>query len=275
MEFWSYLPNRVISHMFEDGFRERGCEVVDASAISREARRVKSEAEIALMKEAIRVCDIGHEAILEYARVGKTELEVMGEVTREMMKAGGELPALIHVFNTYSMIGDKVAGRGHSMPTTRKLKAGEVLHADLCGVLHRYHGNVLRGYFIGEPPAKLVDMYEKAGGALEHANQHLRAGMTVAEVNKIMRDYCEASGLIDEEGWVLGYELGLSLPPDWVGDFYFNMLDELYLDRVFEPGMVTNLEILFSTALIDTLIWRKEGVENPTRIPRKLLTLPA
>src|SRR5437868_6576977 len=89
MEFWSYLPNRVVSHMFEDAFRERGCDVVDASAITREVRRVKSPSEIAVMKEALRICDIGHDAILEYARVGKTELEVMGEVTREMMAAGG------------------------------------------------------------------------------------------------------------------------------------------------------------------------------------------
>lgn len=275
MEFWSYLPNRVVSHMFEDAFRERGCDVVDASAITREVRRVKSPAEIAVMKEALRICDIGHDAILEYARVGKTELEVMGEVTREMMAAGGELPALIHVFNARPMVGDRVAATGHAMPTTRKLAAGEILAADLCGVKHRYHGNVLRGYYLGDPPAKLVDLYEKAAGAFDHAAKELRGGMTVREVNKSLRGYCERSGLIDEEGWVLGYELGLSLPPDWVGDFFFNMLDTDYLDRVFEPGMVTNLEILFSTALIDTLIWKKDGVENPTRTPRKLLTLPA
>jgi Xaa-Pro aminopeptidase len=274
MEFHSYLPNRVISHMFEDGFRERGCTVVDASAMTREVRRVKSPAEIALMTKAIHVCDVGHQAILDFARAGKTELEVMGEVTHVMMKEGGELPALIHVFNVHQLVGDRVAASGHAMPSTRKIERNHVLHADLCGVLNRYHGNLLRGYFFGDPPEKLVQRYDLAGQAIDHAVTHLRAGMTVREVNKVLRTYCESCGLMNEEGWVLGYELGLSLPPDWVGDFYFNIEDELYLERVFEPGMVTNLEILFGTAMIDTLIWQKNGLENPARTPRKLFVLP-
>lgn len=275
MEFWSYVPNRAISHMIEDAFREHGCDVVDASVITREARRVKSEEELDVMREAIRICDIGHQAIQEYARVGKTELEVMGEVNREMMKAGGELPALIHVFNVRPLVNGRVASSGHSMPTTQKLQPGMVLSADLCGVKHRYHGNVLRGYYIGEPPAHLVDIYERAAGAITMAETNFKAGLTVREVNEAFKAYCETSGLAKEEGWILGYELGLSLPPDWVGDFFFNMLDVDYLDRQFLPGMVTNLEILYGTALIDTLIWGEGGIENPTTTPCKLLTLPA
>ncbi len=275
LEFWSYLPNRAISEMFERGFREKGCDVSDASAITREVRRVKSPAELEMIREAIRIADIGHAAIQEYARVGKTELEVMGEVTREMMKAGGELPALIHVFNVKPLVNGRPVATGHSMPTTRRIEPGNVLAADLCGVVNRYHGNVLRGFIFGDPPAKLVDLYEKSAGALDFAGKELRAGMTVRQVNDLLRGYCERAGLIDEEGWVLGYELGLSLPPDWVGDFYFNMHDTDYLDRVFEPGMVTNLEILFSTDLIDTLFWGTDGMENPTTTPRKLFVLPA
>ena len=78
--------------------------------------------------------------------------------------------------------------------------------------------------------------YELAGQAIDHAVTHLRAGMTVREVNKVLRSYAKSCGLMNEEGWVLGYELGLSLPPDWVGDFYFNIEDELYLDRVLSQG---------------------------------------
>ncbi|MGF7162565.1 Xaa-Pro aminopeptidase [Rhodoligotrophos appendicifer] len=275
MEFWSYVPNRAISHMIEDAFRENGCEVKDASVIAREARRVKSAAELDVIREAIRICDIGHQAILEHARVGRTELDVMGAVNHEMMKAGGELPALIHVFNGAHLVDGRVAATGHSMPTTRKLEPGMLLAADLCGVKHRYHGNVLRGFYIGEPPKHLVDIYDRAAGAIAMAQRSFKANMTVREVNTALKQYCEESGLAKEEGWILGYELGLSLPPDWVGDFFFNMLDVEYLDRSFEPGMVTNLEILYGTALIDTLFWGVDGIENPTTTPCRLLTLPA
>jgi len=275
MEFWSYVPNRAVSHMIEDAFREKGCDVRDASAIAREARRVKSEAELEVFREAIRICDIGHRAILEHARVGMTELDVMGAVNHEMMKAGGELPALIHVFNGRKLINGRVAATGHSMPTTRKLEPDMLLAADLCGVKHRYHGNVLRGFYIGEPPANLVDIYDRAAGAITMAQNSFKANMTVREINEAFKRYCEESGLAKEEGWILGYEMGLSLPPDWVGDFFFNMLDVEYLDRPFLPGMVTNIEILYGTALIDTLFWSESGIENPTTTPCRLLTLPA
>jgi len=75
------------------------------------------------------------------------------------------------------------------------------------------------------------------------------------------------------EGWALGYELGLSLPPDWVGDFYFCLTDENYLDRVFEDGMVTNFESFFNAALIDTIVYKKEGLRTLSKIPAELITI--
>ncbi|MDA1073071.1 MAG: hypothetical protein O2825_16980, partial [Proteobacteria bacterium] len=66
-------------------------------------------------------------------------------------------------------------------------------------------------------------------------------------------------GLTGTPGWVLGYEMGLSLPPDWVGDFYFHFMDTKYLDRVFEENMVTNFESIFSTSLIDMVVYGRDG----------------
>ena len=136
-------------------------------------------------------------------------------------------------------------------------------NSSLCGVIDRYHGNLLRGHYLGAPPKKLVEKYRLAAGAFDVIRSECRAGQTQREVTAILRRYYEDCGLWDTPGWALGYELGLSLPPDWVGDFYFNLRDakDEYLDRVFEPGMVTNFESLFGTALIDTLIWRENGVE--------------
>ena len=97
--------------------------------------------------------------------------------------------------------------------------------------------------------------------------------MTVREVNKLLRDAYERLGLWDTEGWALGYELGLSLPPDWVGEFFFDTRDELYLDRVFEENMVTNFESFFNTTLIDTLVWEKDGVRTLSKIPEELIAI--
>lgn len=275
MEHWSYVPNRAISTMIEGAFLAQGASVVDGSEIVRRARRVKSPAEIQAIERAIAICDIGHDAIVANLTPGITELELFGEVTRAMMAAGGEFPALIPIFNAVPVRDGRPVSAGHSMAGRRQIAAGDFLTADLCGVFNRYHGNVMRGYLLGEPPRAMVEQHEKAAGVFPVIASEVKAGMTVAEVNRVLERYYRSVGLWDTPGWALGYELGLSLPPDWVGEFYFHAKDEKYLDRVFEENMVTNFESLFNTWLIDTCVYGKTGTRILSRIPLELLTVAA
>jgi Xaa-Pro aminopeptidase len=191
------------------------------------------------------------------------------------MAAGGEWPALIPIFNATSIVDGRPQNIGHSMAGRTVIEAGQLLKADLCGVWNRYHANALRGYFVGaHPPQELVSVYRRAAGVFDVFERDVRAGMTVGEVNAILRRYYDDVGLWREsEGWALGYELGLSLPPDWVGDFYFNVGDDKYLDRVFEENMVTNFESEFDTALIDTIVYGREGSRVLSKTQRALIAV--
>jgi Xaa-Pro aminopeptidase len=273
MEFWSYIPNRAISTMFEGAFLAEGCRVVDGSAIVRRARLVKSPAEIAYIEKAVALADIGHETIRKSLRPGITELELFGEVTRDMMAAGSEFPALIPIFNTVPVHDGQSAATGHGMAGRKVIRSGEMLKADLCGVYNRYHGNVMRGYYLGDPPAAMIDRHRRAAGGFDVMRKEVRAGMTVGEVNQVLRRYYQEVGLWNTPGWALGYELGLSLPPDWVGEFYFNFRDDKYLDRVFEENMVTNFESLFSTWFVDTCVYERTGTRFMSRFPLELIAV--
>jgi Xaa-Pro aminopeptidase len=275
MEFWSYVPNRAISTMFEGAFLAHGACPRDASALLREARRVKSPAEIETIEKAMEICDIGHQAIVDNLEPGMTELDLFGKVTAAMMTAGGEFPALIPIFNATPVVDGKHQHAGHSMAGRRKIEKGSMLTADLCGVYNRYHANVLRGYYVGgPPPPEVADQYRRAAGVFDVIRTDVKAGMTVREVNTRLRAYYEEVGIWSEtEGWALGYELGLSFPPDWVGDFYFHLGDNKYLDRVFEENMVTNFESLFSTALIDTLVYGADGTRVLSQTPLELIAV--
>jgi hypothetical protein len=48
-----------------------------------------------------------------------------------------------------------------------------------------------------------------------------------------------------------GYELGIAFPPDWVGEFVFDIIDE-FPDGVFEANLVTNFESIIGTLLGST-----------------------
>lgn len=275
MEFWSYLPNRAISTMFEGAFLAAGMRAVDMSAVVRRARRVKSAREIACVERAMDICDIGHKAIVDNLVPGITEIELFGKVMAAMMAAGGEFSALIPIFNAMPLAGAKPLSSGHSMASRRVINRGEILAADLCGVFNRYHANALRGYYVGDdPPPQLVERYRLSGGVFDVIAGEVKAGMTVGEVNQLLRAYYERTGLWSaSEGWALGYELGWSLPPDWVGDFYFHVGDDRYLDRVFEENMVTNFESLFDTHLIDTLVYGVDGTRALSTTPLELIVV--
>jgi Xaa-Pro aminopeptidase len=273
MEFWSYVPNRAISEMLERAFLAEGCRVVDASPVVRRARRVKSPREIAYIEQAVALADIGHATVRRHLRPGVTELELYGEVMRAMLAAGSELPALIPIFNALPVRDGRALSSGHTMAGRKVIQHGELLKADLCGVYHRYHGNVMRGFFVGEPPREMIDRYRLAAGAFDVLRTEVKAPMTVRDVNARLRRYYESVGLWDTPGWALGYELGLSLPPDWVGEFYFHVRDDKYLDRTFEENMVTNFESLFNTWLVDTVVYGHDGTRVLSATPLELIVV--
>ena len=255
LEFRSCVPNPVISQMMKESFEGEGCTVVDGSMVMRTIRLVKSPREIAHMEEAARIADIGHAAIRESVRPGVTELEVFGNALAAMLAAGGEMPAI----NQGVQSGPMAIARGLS--SRRVILEGEDLFADLCGVLHRYHANVCRHYLLGEPSQSQRRLFEAAGGAFDVLCQEACDGAPVAEVNRSLRDYYKQAGIWHRRMWVGGYELGISFPPDWVGEFVFAAEDEAP-EGVFRSGMVTNFESVFRTGLIDTIVYEKEGARR-------------
>jgi hypothetical protein len=105
--------------------------------------------------------------------------------------------------------------------------------------------------------------------------------MSVVELVKTLRAYYEEQGIWEDASWVGGYELGIGFPPDWVGNFVYEMS---HMDsRVqFEPGTAVNFESVFYgprmsglTYLIDTLLFKDDTAELASRMPRELHVLPA
>ncbi len=251
LEFSNYRPNRVISESLEKAFFEKGCSVIDGSSIMRKVRRVKSPQEISMIEQAYRIVEIGHQALKNALRPGVTESDMAAEVNYAMMKAGGEQAALM-----LSLRSGEFASF-HGLPSQRVICQGDLVVTDPCGVVNRYHANKARAYYLGDPDKKLVSLYEAAGGAFTVLSKNVKAGTSVAEANKILREYYEDKNIWTLREWVGGYELGISFPPDWVGDFVFTVEEE-NPEGYFQAGMVTNFESIFGTFLIDTVIYEEK-----------------
>ncbi len=240
MEFWSYRPNRVVSHRLEEAFTAAGAKVIDGTQPLRELRWVKSAAEVECLKEAARIANIGMAAAKSTIAAGVTELEVYGEMVRAMAGAGGENPGI-----TMPVLSGTKTNALHGLSTRRKMQHGEMVLVDLSGVFKRYHINMARTFSIGEPSAEVRDLTDRAARSMEVIRSMLRPNLPVREFNETVLDYFRREGLWERRGWVGGYEMGVAFPPDWVGNFVFDPLSDINAERLFEPGTAVNYENQF------------------------------
>lgn len=264
LELWSSIPNRYVSEAFEAALIANGCTVRDSSLLVRAVRRIKSPAEIATIEEAARVCDAGLLALRDALRPGMTELEAWAALVSGMAAAGGE-PAAIHegVYAGTSHIG-------HAISSRRPLRSGDYVEADPCGVINRYHANIARHLVLGEPAAEALRIAELEGGAYEVLCSTAKAGTPVRDVSRALREYYQDAGVWNMRRWAGGYELGVSFPPDWVGEWYFTVDDESP-DGVFETGMVTNYESMIAFVTTDTVVYEADGARTLSSLPFGIL----
>ncbi|WP_397544330.1 M24 family metallopeptidase [Roseovarius salis] len=274
MEFHSYRPNPAISHRFQRSFEQAGMTVTDGSDILRNVRWIKSPAEIAYLEKAAEITDTGLEAAKAAIRPGATELDIQAEMLHAMGKAGGETPAITLPVNS----GLK-ANCGHAMAGRRRIQPGEQVNLDISGVYNRYHANAGRSFYVGDPPNDVLDYHNLSSGVFDVIDSILRPGLPVAELVSATRAYYEDVGIWSDAGWVGGYELGLAFPPDWVGNYVYEMSDT-DTDRVLAPGTIVNFESQFFaprmsgiTYYIDTLLFKEDGASRPLAFRPELVVL--
>ena len=236
LEIFSYRPNRGHSERFEAALVRAGAKVVDGTSVLRDVRRIKSPQELAYLREAGRFADIGMQAARNALKVGVTELDVHAEMTYAMLKAGGE-PAAIYL----PVASGKKSVASHGLVSHKKIRSGEVVVIDICGVCERYHTNIARTVHMGEPPRSVASQVEKSTAVFEEIAPTLSPGMRVADLTKFVQDYYRQHEIWDDRGWVGGYELGNALPPDWDGPFTYDV-DTNPGDATLDAGMVVNLE---------------------------------
>jgi len=276
LEMWSYRPNRVVSEMFQKELEKEGCRVVDGSDIVRDLRWIKSPQEIAYIEKAGRIVDLGMKAAIETMRPGMTELEVYGEIVHAMAKAGGENPAL----PVLVLSGEKT-GSGHALASRRRIKHGDIVDIDLCGVFNRYHADIDRTFSIGKPHPDVARFVELSAKSFEVVSELIRPNLPVAELNERLYKYYKEAGMEEWLLWSGGYELGIGFPPDWVGWFTYSAVPPVDPgDRVFVPGTVVNLESLFllphgagGGGIINTLVFEKERARILSQIPNDLIII--
>lgn len=270
VEKYSYVPNPAVAAQVQTALEGEGAVVVDASDTIRRVRRLKSSAEIACIERAAEICDIGVAHLRSVLTPGMTELEAWAEMVKAMAAAGGE-PAALHEL---AAVTTPAGGRTHHIAGRRKIERGDWVEVDPCGVYNHYHSNRNAIYYLGDPPDTAVEIMSVLAGAYDVIRSTATVGTPVRTVCRALRAYYQDAGVweLNSQFWVGGYELGISFPPDWVGEWLFTVNSDED-QGIIEEGLVTNFESIIGLTLLDTIVYQASGTRTLSRLPHEILSV--
>jgi Xaa-Pro dipeptidase len=264
-------------------------ELADA-AVTRVADRIesqmaiKSEAEVALIRESVRWGNLAHRLLQRYTRVGATETEVSqrasDEATFAMLDAIGEIYRAQSPFSNGAHAGYRgQIGRNsaipHALAGNLVFEEGDVLVTGASAPVWGYLSELERTMFVGEPTGEQERMFAHMLALQDLAFDAIRPGALCRDVDEAVRAYFEDHGLWPHWRHHTGHAIGLR--------YHEGPFLDSGDDTEVRPGMVFTVEPgLYSPELggfrhSDTVLVTESGTEVLTYYPRDLpsLIIPA
>src|SRR5258705_5698306 len=172
---WSAFPAAVY-----EGLRKAHPQTTfsDATALVRELRSIKSDAEIEILRLVGDLSDLAGQAMYEAVRPGVTEREVVARIDAALMRGGAEQMA----YPTILASGPKTVASCFQ-PTDRRIAEGDVVQLDCGPMLDGYKADYSRVVLAGTSrPSAALKLVETAAEMYEACQAKLRAGTRCADV---------------------------------------------------------------------------------------------
>jgi len=184
--------------------------LLDCFGIVEQGRIRKSAAEIELMHRAAKATEAGMKAGLEAAKAGVTENDIGAAISSAMFKAGGEPPAVM----PYVTSGPRTM-IGHATWEGRTVKPGEHVFLEVGGCYRRYHTAMMRTVVLGELSDSMYKAQETMKKALSAVHETVQPGMTVSDVDNMVRNIISDNDIGARLITHSGYSIGIAFPPSW------------------------------------------------------------
>jgi Xaa-Pro aminopeptidase len=260
-----------------------GAEVVRISERIETQMAVKSQAEVALIRESVRWGNLAHTLLQRYTRPGVTETEVSTRASDEATFAMLDAIGPIYRAQSFGSSGAHAGYRGqigrnaaipHALAGNIAFRAGDVLVTGASAPVWGYLSELERTMFVGEPTPDQERMFEHMKAVQEVAFEAIRPGARCSEVDMAVRGYFAQHDLFPYWRHHTGHAIGLRYHE---GPF-LDSGDETEI----RTGMVFTVEPgLYDPGLggfrhSDTVLVTGDGIELLTYYPRDLasLTIP-
>jgi Xaa-Pro aminopeptidase len=241
---------------------------------------IKSEAEIALIKESVKWGNLAHVLLQRYTKVGATETEVSMQASNEATLAMLDSIGPIYKGQSFHSKGAGAGYRGqigrnaaipHALANNIRFQEGDILVTGANAPIWGYNSELERTMVIGDPSDDQKRMFEHMVTLQDIAFELIKPGQPCSEVDHGVRTYYQKHDLMGFWKHHVGHAIGLryhEAPFLDIGD-----------DTVIQPGMVFTIEPgMYSPDLggfrhSDTVVVHDEGTEMLTYYPRDLESL--
>jgi Xaa-Pro aminopeptidase len=253
-------------------------DIRDASGLVEQVKLLKSPQEIAYVREAARLSDLGMQASIETAAPGKTDNEIAAAAYEAMIAAGGEFMS----FDPLVLSGRR-SGIMHTSHKRVPVHPGEPIVVELGAVFQRYVAPLERTICVGPPDDRVRRLALASETALQNVIGALRPGATAAEVVRAGEAGIALAGPDAFFHRGFAYGVGAAFPPNWVeGSIYvggstnpLGAADAAGQVRI-QEGMVLNvpisLRIIGECGVMngETVVVTRDGCEPLSELERRL-----
>lgn len=217
-----------------------GVELVDTAEALMWRRLVKSEEEIALMREGARIAEIGGRAIKDAIQEGITEYELAHIGIEAMVPEIAKSYPGQELRETFSLLQSGINTDGaHNWPTTRKLQKGDLLSLNCFPMMSGHYTAMERTMFLGEPDKPTLEIWKRNVEAYELGLELVKPGAVAGDVAAELNRFFEKHDLLQYAPIGYGHSFGVMSP-------YYGreagMEFQEHIETELKPGMVVSME---------------------------------
>jgi len=194
----------------------------NATDVMQEVRSVKSSEEVSFIEKAAEIIGHANEVLIQHAKVGVGEHELIAEMLREIVRRGGE-PITMMLFGT----GGPEVPWAQRVFTTRKLKAGDLINTEVEGKYAGYIAQALQPVSLGPKPKELEKIFDATKVIFDRMVRFLKPGISFGAVAKFYQDEVAAAGYEPDGALMHGRGLGEDAPMLWGARKDFPEKDQL------------------------------------------------
>jgi ectoine hydrolase len=241
----------------------------DAGVLVNWVRAIKSDAEIALMRQAARISEHIMQVAIDEIAVGVRQCDVAAAIqaagARGTADYGGDYPAIVPLMPT-----GVCTSCPHITWLDEPFATNTGTTIEIAGVRRRYHVPMTRTIFLGTPPYRMRRAAEVIIDGIDAALAAAKPGARACDVHAAWTKTIERHGLFKDSR--CGYSVGLNYPPDW-GERTISLrsTDE----TVLQPGMTIHFMPGiwlddWGIAISETICITDTSVETFCNFPRQL-----